>query len=382
MHRVYRLYKILHIKKELKEVYANQLIETLALSIIGIFIPAFLIETGFGFIDVVFFVILQYASFLLTTPLSARIDSRIGIKHTILVRAPILIAYFAAVMVLGSFPGLFIPAALMGGISISLYWTSMTTEYIMSSDEKREGEEAGMFYGVPYLATIAGPVTGAIILTVFGFSYLFAISALLILASVVPLFLSADYKGDGFRMKGISLLLDKRKALYYFVYGNIHNTDLIFWGLYVFFSYGFISLGIAASLMGLGVLIFILIVGSRTNTIRGRRRAIRIGGFLSVVLWIMRFLADSEIEFMLLSVAGGFILMSFSVPLYADFAHYAKRNGPARTAVFRYIWTILGFLIPLSLIGLFLTGLGAPQMIQAMFLVCAVFSLVLITFKE
>ncbi|MCK4497519.1 MAG: hypothetical protein KAU24_04935, partial [Candidatus Aenigmarchaeota archaeon] len=294
------------------------------------FIPAYLITTGFSFYEVILFEVIKWLSAMLLGPLSARINAKIGVKHTILLRSPLFISFLAIVMNIDALPGRFYPAAVMFGVSASLYWTSITTEYVRVSDKKMEGEEAGLLFGIPHISAVIGPVAGALVLTLLGFNVLFILAVMLVFASIVPLFLSSDYKSEGFSIKGLNLLLDRRRMTYYFAEGTIFMADLTFWGLYVFLSYGFISLGIAASLMGLGMLIFTLLVGRISNTIRGRRSVTRAAGFFCAVLWIMRALATSELEFMVLSLLGGFVITSFTVSIFADFARFAKENGPAQ----------------------------------------------------
>ena len=384
MHLIYKIHKIVHIKKELKEIYANQVIETLALFIIGIFIPAFLLGIGMGLEYVMVFMLIQLLMQALTVHLASRINASIGIKHTILLRSPILIAYLAMVMNMGMFPQLYLPAALMGGFSLSFYWVSINTEYVKTSDKRSEGDEAGLLIGLPHIAAVIGPLGGAAILTVFGFHWLFSLSVGLITLSVVPLFLSSDFRSEKITIKKSELFIDKRRLMYYFLIGIIYTTDFVFWSLHVFMNYGFISLGIAGSLMGLGMLFFIIIVGNASNTIRGRRRVTRIGGFLGAALWIMRFLADSQLEFMFLSLLGGFIITSFWISMYADFAHFAKKSGPVRCVVFRQFWMSMGhassIIIPLAVLSIIM--LSSTELIRATFIIAALASLILVTFKE
>jgi MFS family permease len=382
MHYLYRIHKIFNIKKELKEVYTNQAIEALALSIIGIFIPAYLIDIGFGFREVVLFLIVNYLFALVARPPSAKINSMIGVKHTILLRAPIFIAFLAMIMGLGALPQLYYPAAAVGGISLSLYYTSITTEYVRVSDRKREGEEAGLLFGLPHISAVVGPLVGAFVLTVFGFSTLFLMAVALVFASVVPLFLSRDYKGGGFRTRGFGLFLDMKRAAYYFAEGTILITDFSFWGLYVFLNYGFISLGVAASLMGLGMLLFTVVVGRMSNTVRGSRKIVRISGLLLMALWITRALASTELQFMALSLFGGFVITSFRVSLFSDFTRFARKNGPSKSVVFRHSWLEIGRVVPMALLLLLLPGIGALQFIQATFIAAALLSIILVFFKE
>lgn len=379
----YKLHKIPHLKRELKEIYTNQIIETFGLFLISIFIPAYLLEIGYSLAEASSFALVQFLVSAFLCTLSARIDARIGVKHTILLRAPILISYLAMVMNIESLPGLYWPAVLLGGLSASLYWVSFNIEYVNASDRLRKGEETGLLYGLPYMAAVMGPLAGAAVLTLMGFHWLFAISVGIIFLSVVPLFLSSDYRVDLFRLKNINLLMDRRRALYYFVLGAIFTADFVFWSLHVFVNYGFISLGIAAALMGMGMIIFTLLVGHASNTMRGRKRVTRIGAFLCAGLWVMRFLADSELEFMLLSLIGGFIITSLFISIYADFVEFAKKKGVPNSVVFRHLWLFLGQGIPaLALVLIAATlGFGTAEIIRTTFILAALASLVLISFR-
>jgi MFS family permease len=383
MHHFYRLHKIPHLKRELKEVYSNQIIETFGLFLICIFIPAYLLEIGYSLAEAAAFALVQLLVSAALCSLSARIDARIGVKHTILIRAPILISHLAMVMNIESLPGFYWPAVILGGLSISLYWVSFNIEYVNASDRIRKGEEAGLLYGLPYMAAVIGPLAGAAVLTLLGFHWLFAISVGIIFLSVVPLFLSSDYRVDMFRLRNISLLMDRRRALYYFMLGIIVSVDFVFWSLHVFINYGFISLGIAAALMGMGMIIFTLLVGHASNTTRGRKRVTRIGAFLCAGLWFMRFLADSELEFMFLSLIGGFIITSFTISLYADFVEFAKKRGAPNSVVFRHFWLYLGQGLPALVLVLAAAslGFGTAETIRATFILAAAASLSLVSFR-
>jgi predicted MFS family arabinose efflux permease len=290
--------------------------------------------------------------------------------------------YLIMVMVLESNRSLFLPAAVAGGLSMSIYWTSLNTEYVRTSDRRKEGREAGLLIGLPNIAAVIGPVMGAAILAVAGFSMLMGLSVLLVFLSVVPLFMSHDYRSEGLKLRGAEFLLDRRKALIYFGQGAIYAVDGVFWGMYVFLSYGFVSLGIAASLMGLGMLLFVLVVGRLSDSASARTRLIRISGIMCAALWVMRFLAESELQVMVLSLLGGFILTSFGVALYADFARFAKEAGTVRGVVFRQFWLGAGYVLPSLAMLILLSGLPDIEFLRASFIAAALASLALVTMKN
>jgi predicted MFS family arabinose efflux permease len=314
--------------------------------------------------------------------ITVRINSRIGVKHTIFLRAPILIGYLLTAMQIPAYTVLFYPSALLGGLSLIMYWTSMNIEYVRTSDKRKEGEEAGLLVGLPYLSVVIGPVIGATILTIFGFTVLFLSAFVIIIISVIPLFLSSDYKADPYPIRTVNHFMDKKRALWYFIIGATYVADFFFWSLYVSLKFGFISLGIAASLMGLGMVIFTLLIGRRSNTLRGRRRTIKVAGFLGLVMWLLRAVAVTEIEFFLLSLFGGFVISSLVVSLYADFSRFAKENGPVRSVVFREMWISLGRIITITVLVGLIPFIAVDSLLPSYFVMLAVLTSLLMFFKE
>ena len=97
MHNIHNilhfLTKTLGIKKELKELYLNIVLHILAISLIGIFIPIYLLDIGFDLNAVLYFFLVYWFFFMAGAPLVGKLVSRIGTKYTISMRAPTLILY-------------------------------------------------------------------------------------------------------------------------------------------------------------------------------------------------------------------------------------------------------------------------------------------------
>ena len=78
--------KMIHFREELIELYSCRLLRAFALSLIGVFIPIYLLELGFSFEMVMFYLVTKYSVLGLISPFSAWIETKIGVKHTTLMK--------------------------------------------------------------------------------------------------------------------------------------------------------------------------------------------------------------------------------------------------------------------------------------------------------
>src|SRR3989344_2909785 len=82
------------INRELSELYATMAIKGFALSLIGIFIPIFLLERGFSMAEVGSFYIIQSAFMIIFSLFAAKFIERYGVKHSIFASIPLLILFY------------------------------------------------------------------------------------------------------------------------------------------------------------------------------------------------------------------------------------------------------------------------------------------------
>ena len=171
---VRHIYRLNRIRKELNEVYLNQVIQTFALALIGIFIPIYLLKAGFSFNTVLVFMIITWATLAALAPLSAKLSCRIGLKHTILLRAPVLMLFLFMLMYIGnmSLPFLFL-IAFIGGVSLCLYWVPINSEFVKNTDRLHIGQQIGLLKAFPKIAAIFAPLIGGLVLEFLGFNILF-----------------------------------------------------------------------------------------------------------------------------------------------------------------------------------------------------------------
>ncbi|MCK4496751.1 MAG: hypothetical protein KAU24_01045 [Candidatus Aenigmarchaeota archaeon] len=377
---IHKIAKIFWIKKELGEIYLSKMIECFAISMIGIFIPVYLLKIGFPLYLAIAFMSFTWLITFILSPVSGKVSSIAGFRHTILYRAPIFIIFLLLLIVIEFIPSLFL-VALIGGVSLSLYWIPLYAEFVRNTDAIHEGEEVGNLIALPYVAAILAPTIAAIILESLGFPVLFTIAIVLVFLSVVPLFLSSDYKEKAFRLKGFRFFISRRFSLYFFLKGMILAGEFLVWSIFIFLKFGVLILGIAASLSGVGMIILTMLFGRLSNR-RGRRKGmIKLGGIFYAVIWIARVFVSTPFEAFILSFLGGLLMAFISIPIFSLFCDFAREKGILDSVVFREMWINLGRFIPTLLIVIILTFTSYPQIFELFFIAAGISSLLFLVVR-
>ena len=370
------VHRIIKIRDELQEIYLNQVLQTFAISLIGIFIPIYLLELGFGFNTAIFYVLIVMAALGVMAPLSASFAARAGLKHTILFRLPVAIIFYFLLILLGFNPTLsyLLVIACIDGLSKALYWVPLNSEFVMNTHKIHGGEETSHLIAFPKLATIVAPLVGAFILESFGFNPLFMLVIALLMVSVAPLFATGENKRY-FRFKfkdHFALTLDKKFAIRFFCRGSILIIESVIWPVYIFLTLGdILPVGIAAALSGIGISFFTLIVGKLSDKL-DRIKMLKAGALFYTFIWFARLYAKSMLEILLLSFLGGMFMTLIIVNLFASFADLARRRNILSAVVFREVWLVLGRIVALFTVMLVF------MKFQAAFLFAGLMSLLLV----
>ena len=277
------------LNKELIEMYISMGLRSLALAMVGIFIPLYLFkELGYGIETVLLFYLIIYGVMALLTPICGIISSKIGLKHSILLSIPFSLSF---IYLLNSLKyGLihYSIVAIVEGIGLSLFWIAFHIDFAKCSDKKNRGKEVSIWFVSSLILSIIGPIVGGILLNVYGFSWLFIITGFLLFASVIPLFFSNEnrvkYK---FKLKNVFLKKHTREMINLWSYGIEGIGITIFWPLFVFLILKeYFALGIVSSIMGVISALFIPIVGGLNDKF-GNKSLIRLGGVFSSFSWII-----------------------------------------------------------------------------------------------
>src|SRR3989344_9348264 len=121
---------------ELADVFFNLALKNFALSMIGVFVPIYLLTLGFELSQVLMYVLAFFSGSMLISFFIGSIIAKIGLKHTIAFSMPISLSYILFLYLLPRYQLPILPIALLGGIALSAYWIPFNTDFIRNSNEK------------------------------------------------------------------------------------------------------------------------------------------------------------------------------------------------------------------------------------------------------
>ncbi|MFH1977714.1 MAG: MFS transporter [Candidatus Aenigmatarchaeota archaeon] len=369
IHNIHRAFKT---KEELKEIYLTTILNSIAIALVGIFIPVYLFQSAFYLNEVALFMIAFWITLGLFSLITAKIVTIIGPKHTITLSIPFTIVHFILLVIINDIPSsIFYAIAVLGGIGASLYWIPLNSEFIKSSDKIHEGEEIGHLLALPRIAAIMAPVFGGIILVSFGFPTLFLIAIFFLIVCVLPLFITKDYKRSfHFTYSDMRFSLDKRLVFLLLVNGSVVMSDYLLWTLYIFIHFtDFILLGVASSFAGVGVAIFTLFIGKLTDKY-DRGTLLKIGAIAYAFVWFGRMFATTQFEILTLSLLGGMFYTFIPILSFAMFCDVTRDKNILRNTVVRELWLAVGRVLPimflLIIVPKFIVGFAVAGILVAL----------------
>jgi len=115
------LWKILR-NREISEIYAMMSLRVMAMSLISIFVPIYLYTLGYDIPSILLFFIVISMSHMLMSPVSAKISSKIGLKHCMLLSFLFYFLYYVMLSALGMENHIVYFTAALFGIAQALFW--------------------------------------------------------------------------------------------------------------------------------------------------------------------------------------------------------------------------------------------------------------------
>lgn len=326
----------LHIikNKELSELYISMAIRSFTIALIGIFVPIYLLNNGYGLSEVIFFSIILNLSHIIFIIPAAKFCAKYGFKHSMFVSIPFLVLFFFMLHSIKIWPIYLVGAVY--GINNALYYMGYNIDFARSSDKGKRGQEIGTAKIVSAIFIVFGPLLGGLLLTMFGFKVLFTVAAVLLFMSIIPLFLTKDvHEPFNFNFKDIKLLNFKGDILPYMSYGAETGASSVFWPIIIYFTIlgNFNSLGLATSLMLFFGLIFMYFTGKFVD--KNKRKILRYGSLVNALVWLTRALIITPIQVFVVDSIKGISQTLYEVPFLALSYDKAAKKRLIEYTIFR-----------------------------------------------
>ena len=321
-HTRHRSFFYYFLNRELSEIYITIALRAFAISLIAVFIPIYLLQQGFALKYIFLFYSILSFTFAFFAHISAKLSTKIGIKHSILISMPFLIAFYILLQFINN-PWIFYIAPIMGGISGALFWVNFHMDFALFSTKKLRAEQISGYAIVCLLLSALGPLLGGFLLLQLNFNVLFVIVSVLLFISTIPLFMSKEtYVHRNYSMEGIVSVLKKlgAKGILGFIGFGMILCAVIILPVFVFFILKtYLNVGALVSVGLIFGIISTFFVGKLADKF-GKGKILRIGSALSLFGWSALLFIKTA-----LSVIGVNIFLGVTGP--------ASGGGPAFDAL-------------------------------------------------
>ena len=365
-------YSYFHIT-ELTEMYLTMAVRSFALSMIGIFVPLILLQSGYSLTSVLFYQMMLPVFLFIVFATSGKLISKIGVKHTMLVSIPFFLLFYYLVYTIEVYQWPIIFISLCAALASATYWFAFHIEFAKYTKGKKRGSQIGLLNAINTAISIIGPILGGIIISVSGPKALILINSALMICSGVPLLLTKDEKVTvHITPKEVFFTTTFRQRISFICEGLRSYSATIFWPLFLFFMQ--ISFFIIGS-----VYTVVRIVNTLTSVVVGKyldkhhpKKVLKLGTTLNAIsLFIRAFLPITAVAATSITSLGGlgFTIMNNS---YAKIWYEKAHHFGARFILSRELYLEIGrfFIVGIALVlFLVLSALGY-ELLLAVTIMC------------
>lgn len=262
---------------ELSEIYTTQLLRSLAISLVGIFVPVYLYKIGYSISDIsIFFIFWAVSRLLLWAYVSAKIVARFGPKHSMAIAVAIQISYLALILSIESmlWPLWFI--GVVGSFAYGLYLMAFEVDFSKIKHTEHGGKEIGYLQIFERFGAVLGPLIGGLIAGFFDPRYTIAIAIFVLCGSLIPLFLSDEptRKHQNIKIIGFPFKRHIRDFIVTSAFTVENNISITIWplflGAFVIINNTYESLGLLVATSTVASFLAVYVIGKLIDSHKGK----------------------------------------------------------------------------------------------------------------
>lgn len=272
--------------------YGNSALRNLGFSLIGIFVPLYILKLTGSLLAVLgFYLLLRTAEILFTLP-AVFFITKFGPDWATFASNILTSMELAGLILAAKNLPFLVLVAILAGIKVPLYWLPYHLTFIKLGNFNRFGTEGGILGILAQLFSALGTILGGIVISFFGFRWVFLLVILVILVSSTPLFFDRFSKRGvmpkaGRTVRGIFKPTYQRTFLAFLGAGLGDTVVGILWPIFIFkVVRDYVILGGIVGSTLLISLLFLFGVGRYVD--RKGMRPLRVGIFLNSLNWIIR----------------------------------------------------------------------------------------------
>lgn len=292
--------------QEMGRVFWCHSIGILAISLAMIFVPIFLLKSGFSFRDVLVFIFLQQLFALLLQYPASKCFRIFNPHHLLALGAMCYALFFVLLSSLLSYHWPLALLALVWSFNRTIYWTAFHYIFGLARRPQRAGRQIAGINALTMLATTVAPAIGGIVATLFNIGYIYAAAIILLFIAVVPMIGKKEtIPKTNLNFSWKQTWEMRRDAFANLCNGIVTTGEVSIWPLLVFVLVGtYAGVGLLSSVIAFASIVITLYVGRREET-KGERHYIKQGLAFYSVTNIGRALAQNSLQIFGLNLLAG-----------------------------------------------------------------------------
>lgn len=361
---------------DFQRVVAMNALNGVGMGLVGIFIPIYLLEVGYSLSTVVIWLLVHHITLLAITFLVVWVANRVGLVRCWYIRIIFVIALFAGLSVLPTYPFLLFTLALVSGVESAFFWMPYNVFTVRKTESNSIGASLAFIQNAGAAVGIITPGIAALLIVWYGYSVLFAVAALFILLSLIPVLMLREEKTNFlFNLPAMhDIVRSNKQFILPEIFDNLGQDAGVIWTFFIFIT--------ALNILDIGVLgVLVGIIGMAVTYITGQlidrwntKAVMRFGAIATTLLWLASYFVavydPSPFMLYLVTALRGFALGVFASS-YGALMYNRARGADAQFLVLREIPTIFGRVI-LFIATLFFISI---EQMELTFLLVAVLSL-------
>ena len=330
------------------------------MGLVGIFIPIYLLESGFSFASVIGWLLVHNVALLIGAFVCVAVSNRIGLVRCWYVRVVLLTLLFAGLVLLPENPQFFLVLAALSGIESAFFWIPYNILMVRNTHRETMGASLALLSNISKGVGIAVPGVAALTIVYAGYPVLFALAGVFIALSLVPVrTLASEATSFSFSLSAMRALIQKNKQFIVpEVIENLGQDAGVLWMLLIFITaLTVLDIGALGVLVALAGMTITYVTGQLTDR-WSTQSVMRIGAIATTLLWVVSYgialYAPTPALLYAVTIIRGFALGVF-VMAYQTVMFNRARSSDAQFLVLREVPTVAGriilFLVALACIG-------------------------------
>ena len=317
---------------ELSELYTSISLKTFAISMIGVFVPIYLYQLGYGLVLIALYFTVYFIFRIGLNILAGEVVARYGPKHTISYGYVLVLVYLGMLLTLPQYGWPLWLLALVAATEVSFNFVAVHVDFSKIKESENVGAELSHMYLLNKIASATGPLLGGLVAVLFGIQVAIIMSIVVLMFAIWPLMLSSEPTRTKQKVdyRAIKLNSELKNITSLAVTSISRQVNISLWPLYIsifIFSenvYGMV--GLVTSIAVVSSILMAKIFGKIIDDDKGGS-LLTISAWFSAFISAMRVAVSSALGVVTMNVVSEFSDTGVLLPLTKGFYDQADTSG-------------------------------------------------------